>query len=170
MFLSREIDIKLYKIYTKTYKCKMLYEIRSIKQIKFNKYTINLKMTISQRSLRNSGLILLLFEFNNFSFLIDIINEIIYAPWTCHQNSNQWQFSIIVTCPFCVTWRPIYWTSIGESSCHVIRPNILHRYVFVQIWHSFILSSRDWNIRYVLSVSITPEIFIFPFIFPLQSP
>ena len=66
MFLSREIDIKLYKIYTKTYKCKMLYEIRSIKQIKFNKYATNLKMTISQRSLRNSGLLLFLFEFNNF--------------------------------------------------------------------------------------------------------
>jgi len=70
MFLSREIDIKLYKIYTKTYKCKMLYKIRSIKQIKFNKHAINLKMTIShsQRSLRNSGLLLLLFEFNIFSF------------------------------------------------------------------------------------------------------
>ena len=46
----------------------------------------------------NSSLPLLLFEFNNFSVLIDIIDNIIYASGTCHQNSNQWQCSIIVTC------------------------------------------------------------------------
>ena len=74
------------------------YKIRSIKQIIYNKYATNLKTRISQRSLRNSSLLLLLFEFNNFSFLIDIIDNIIYASGTCHQNSNEWQCSIIVTC------------------------------------------------------------------------
>ena len=31
-------------------------------------------------------------------FLTDIIDNIIYASGSCHQNSNQWQCSIIVTC------------------------------------------------------------------------
>ena len=84
MFLSREIDIKRFKNYTKTYICKILHKIRSIKQIILNKYATNLKTTISQRSLRNSNLLLLLFEFNNFSFLLDIIDNIIYMSglWT----------------------------------------------------------------------------------------
>ena len=47
----------------------------SIKQIQFNKYATNLKKKIFQRSLRNSILLLLLFEFNNFSFKIDIIDN-----------------------------------------------------------------------------------------------
>ena len=79
------------------YICKILYKNCCIKQITFNKYAINLKTTIFQRSLRNSSLLLLLFEFNSFSFLIDIIDNIFYA-FTCHQNSNQWQCSNIVTC------------------------------------------------------------------------
>ncbi len=37
MFLSPEIDIKLSQSYTKTYICKILYKIRSIKQVIFNK-------------------------------------------------------------------------------------------------------------------------------------
>ena len=98
MFLSWEIYIKLSENYTKTYICKILFKIGNIKQIIFNKYASNLKITISQRSLRNSSLLLLLFEFNNFSFLIDIIDNILYASGTCHQNSNQWQCSIMVTC------------------------------------------------------------------------
>ena len=98
MFLSKEIDIKLCQTYTETYICKILYKICRIKQIIFNKYATNLKTTKSQRSLRNSSLLLLLFEFNNFSFLIDIIVNIIYASRTCHQNSNQCQCNIIVRC------------------------------------------------------------------------
>ena len=74
-----------------------MYKIRSIKQIIFNKYATNLKTMISQRSLRNSSLLLLLFKFIKFSFLIDINDNIIYASGTCHQNSNHWQCSIIVT-------------------------------------------------------------------------
>ena len=72
---------------------------------------------------------LLLFEFNNFSFLIGIIDNIMYASGTCHQNSNQWQCSIIVTC-----LRLYHETSIlpiGESSGHVIRTFILHIYILV---------------------------------------
>ena len=45
----------------------------------------------------------IIFELNNFSFLIDIIDNIIYASGTCHQNSNQWQCSIIVTCLVYIT-------------------------------------------------------------------
>ena len=43
MLLSQEINIKLYQNYTKTYICKISYEIRSIRQIIFNKYATNLK-------------------------------------------------------------------------------------------------------------------------------
>ena len=96
--LSREIDIKLCQNYTKTYLCKILYKIRNIKQIIFNKYATNLKTTISQRSLRNSGVFLLLFVFNNFLILIDIIDKIIYTSGPFHQHPNQRQCSIIVTC------------------------------------------------------------------------
>ena len=95
IFLSREIDIKLCQIYKKISIYKIVYKNIRFKQIIFSKY---LKTTISQRSLSNLGLLLLLFEFNNFSFLIDIIDNIIYTSGSCHQNSNQWQCSIIVTC------------------------------------------------------------------------
>ena len=50
MFLSQKIDVKLGQNYTKTYKCKILCKIRSIKQIIFNKYPTNLKTTISKKS------------------------------------------------------------------------------------------------------------------------
>ena len=98
IFLSREIAIKRCQYYTKAYICHILYKSCSIKQIIFNKYATNLITTMSQRSLRISGLLLLLFEFNNFLLLIEIIDKIIYASGTCHQNSNQWQCRIIVTC------------------------------------------------------------------------
>ena len=54
----------------------MLYTNSRFKRIIFSKYTTNLKKTISQRSLSDLGLLLLLFELNNFSFLIDIIDNI----------------------------------------------------------------------------------------------
>ena len=38
MFLSREIDLKLCQIYSKTYVCKIWYKILSCKQIIFSKY------------------------------------------------------------------------------------------------------------------------------------
>ena len=97
MFLSPEIDIKLCQHYTKMYICKILYKIHSIEQIIFNKYAANLKTTVSQRTLRNSSLLLflfifsnlsflnsnlllLLFEFNNLSFLIDILIILFMLP------------------------------------------------------------------------------------------
>ena len=43
MFLSREIDIKLCKNYTKSYIYQISYKIRSIKQTIFNNYATNLK-------------------------------------------------------------------------------------------------------------------------------
>ena len=46
----------------------MLYKNRRFKKIIFSIYATSLKTTISQRSLKNLGLRLLLFEFNNFSY------------------------------------------------------------------------------------------------------
>ena len=118
MFLSRDIDIKLCQNYAKTFICNnIVYKICNIKQIIFNKYATNLKTTISQRSLRNSSLLLLLFELNNFSFLINIIDNIIYASGTCHHNSNQWQCSIIVTC------LHLYQIAISQAATSQVCPS-----------------------------------------------
>ena len=131
----------------------------------------NLKTTISHRSLRNSGLLLLLFEFNNFSFLINIIDNIIYTSGSCHQNPNQWQFSIIVICLclYHVTsilhcyWRE-FWSRDTEVYLRYIRFDI--------ILTQFMSISQNRNIRSYGSQS-TPEILRFQpihlFIFPLQS-
>jgi len=54
MFLSREIDKKLYQIFTKIHIYAIVYKIRSIKQIIFNKYETNLKTTIFHKNLRIS--------------------------------------------------------------------------------------------------------------------
>jgi len=136
-----------------------------------NKYSTNLNTTIFQRSLRNSTLLLLLFELNNFSFLIDVIDNIIYPSGTCHQNSNQWQCSMIVKCLrlYHVTsildcpWRE-FWSRDMVVNLTFIRFGI--------ILHSFMSISRDKNIRFLRYRSIA-EIFRFqptsPFIFPLQS-
>jgi len=80
MFLYREIDVKRCQNYTKTCVCKILYKIRNIKQIIFNKYKTNLKTTISEKLWCAS----IIFEFNNFSILIDIIDNVIftYYVWT----------------------------------------------------------------------------------------
>ena len=97
MFLTREIDIKLCQIYTKTYIYEIWYKNLSFKQIIFSKYATKLKTMINQRSLSSLGLLLLLFEFNNFSFFIDIMDNIIYTPVSRDQNSHQWQCSILIT-------------------------------------------------------------------------
>ena len=87
MFLSREIYIKLYLIYTKIFIYKTLYKnSRLHKSYSANN---NLKTTISQRSLRNLGSLLLIFEFNNFSFMILFI-----YPY------------ILFICPYYVTRTP----------------------------------------------------------------
>ena len=70
----------------------ILYKVRSIKQIIFNKYATNLKIAISHRSLRISDLFLLkLFNFH-FAFLIDIIANIItyslYSPYYVTRTST----------------------------------------------------------------------------------
>ena len=79
-------------------------------------------------------MLLLLFEFNNFSFLIDIDN-IIYTSGTCHQNSNQWQCSIIVTCLHLYHIASVC-IIIGESSGHMIRTYILQSYIYT-FWYNF---------------------------------
>ena len=80
MFLSREIEIKLCEIYTKIYIYTILYKNSRFKRIIFSKYITNLETTISPRSLRNLGLFLFLFEFNNFSFFLDIIDNCMAPP------------------------------------------------------------------------------------------
>ena len=69
----------------------MLYKSCSIKQIIFSKYANNLKTTISQRSLSNLGLRIILFKFNNISILIDIIYNTIITSLSRDQNSHQWR-------------------------------------------------------------------------------
>ena len=93
MFLSQEIDIKLCQIDTKIYIYKMLHKNSRFKRIILSKYTTNLKTKISQRSLRNLSLLLLLLEFNQFSFLIDTINNIINMSVSRDQNSHQYVIS-----------------------------------------------------------------------------
>ena len=97
MFMSREINIKLCQIYTKIYIYKILYKNSRFQRIIISKYTTNLKTTLSQRSLRDLGLHLLLFENNIFSFIKDIIDNIICTSVSRDQNFHQWQLSILVT-------------------------------------------------------------------------
>ena len=74
-----------------------------------------------------------LFEFNNFSFLIDIIDNVIFTSGSCHKNSNQWQFSIIVTCvSFFIMW-PVYCTAI-EGVLVTCYEHISNIYPF---WYDF---------------------------------
>ena len=79
---------KMGQIYTKIGVYQNFYKNSRFKQIIFSKYATNLKTTISQRSLSNLGLLLLLFEFNNFSFLIDIIDNIIITSVSRDQSSG----------------------------------------------------------------------------------
>ena len=67
-------------------------------KIIFSKYSTNLKTTISQKIVKNSGLLLFLFDFKNFSFLIHIIDNIIDMSVSSDRNSHQWRCSIIVMC------------------------------------------------------------------------
>ena len=85
-----KIDIKLWQIYTNIYIYIILYTNSRFKRIIFRKYTTNLKITISHRSLINIGLLVLLFKFN-FSFLMDVIENIINTSVSCEQNSHHYR-------------------------------------------------------------------------------
>ena len=80
-----EIDMKLCQVFTKIHIYPILYKSCSIKQIIYSKYATNLKMTISHRSLRISGLLLSQFFILHFAFSIDVIDNIItyslYSPY-----------------------------------------------------------------------------------------
>jgi len=91
MLLSGEIHI--YAI---------LYKSCSIKQIIFNKYA-----TISHGGVWETQVCSYYYlNLITFSFLIDIIDNIIYASGTCHQNSNQWQYFCHVS------------PSVSRDHCH----------------------------------------------------
>jgi len=85
MFLFREIDLKLCQNYTKTYICKILYKIRNIKHILLKKI---LNQSENYDIPEESGLLLLLFEFNNFLILTDIIDIIILFIHPDHVTST----------------------------------------------------------------------------------
>ena len=120
--------------------------------------------------MRNSSLLILLFKFNNFLFVIDIIDNIIYASETCHQNSNHWQCSVIVMCLrlYPVTrilhchWRD-FWSLNTNQYLTYIRFGII---ILTQFYVNF---SRYMFYMY----HSTPEILMFqpipPLLFPLQS-
>ena len=147
-----------------------MYKICRIKR----SFSTNLKTRISQRSLRNSSLLLLLFEFNNFSFLIDIDN-IIYTSGTCHHNSNQRQCSINVTClpsalrhqytalsleGVLVTWYKrisyihMFWYNFVTVLCKFVEIGTLLRCIIV------LFNAEDSQVS---------SLYIAPFIFYLQS-
>ena len=69
------MDIKRCQISTKIYIYKNEYKNCRFKHIIFSKYAINLNDDTPEEP-ENLGLLLLLFEFNNFKFLIDIIDKI----------------------------------------------------------------------------------------------
>ena len=71
--VSRNLYKTVSKFYQNLYTCKIWYKLLIFKQIIFSKYATNLKTAISPRSLKNSGLLLLLFEFNNFQYIELII-------------------------------------------------------------------------------------------------
>ena len=100
----------------------------------FSKYATNLKTTISQRSLSNLGLLILLFKFNNFSFLIDIIDNIItYSPLVRITSTELQPMSVQYTghvFSVCITWQR-YWTAIGWSSDHVIQTYPLYYQIYL---------------------------------------
>ena len=83
---------KTVSMLNQNYTYEIWYSNLSFKQIIFSKYATNLKTTITQRSLNNLGLLLVL-EFNTFSFLLDIIDTSVLRE----QNFQQWQCSIMVT-------------------------------------------------------------------------
>jgi len=97
--------VNLSKLYQNVSICKILY-----KNIIFNKYATYLKTTISQKSLRNSIVLLVLIDFNNFFYiLIDKMDNIIYSSGPCHQHSQP----------------------MAVQTSHVIRTYILHINVLV---------------------------------------
>ena len=84
-------------------------------------YSTNTQTTIFQRSLKNSGLLLLLFEFNNFSFLIDIIENISNTSESRDQNSHYNGSAVALShVSVCITWL-VYCTAIGWISGDLIR-------------------------------------------------
>ena len=85
--------LKCCKRNTKTY----IYEICYNNQGIFSKYETNLKTMILQRSLKSLGLLLSLFEFNNFSSLIDIIDKIIDTHYQNTPMAVQYHCHVIQT-------------------------------------------------------------------------
>ena len=139
---------------TKTYICKYLYNIRNIKQIIYNKYATNLKTTISPKSLRNSGVLLLLFEFNNFT------------SGPCNQHSNQWQCNIIVTCLRLYHVTSVLHCHWREFWCCGTDVNLTYIHFGTILTKFYVIFSRQEHQIDVLKVTFNSEILRFqPFHF-----
>ena len=88
--------VKTQFLYTKMYIYKIVYKNCRFKQIIFYKYVTNLKSMISQRSLKYLGLLLLLFEFNNFHLQKKWSIIIFIRPYHMTRTPTKWQCSILV--------------------------------------------------------------------------
>ena len=98
MFLFWEIDMKLCKDFTKTYKCKILYKIRIVLNRSYSTNTQPFWKRRYHRGARETHVCSYYYlNLIIFHFFKDIIDNTIYASGTCHQNSNQLQRSIIAT-------------------------------------------------------------------------
>ena len=75
MFLSREIVIKLCKNYTKKYICQIFTRFLVLNRYCWTNTQPIWKRRFPKRDWESQGL-LLLFEFHNFSFLLDIIGNV----------------------------------------------------------------------------------------------
>ena len=170
MFLSREIDIKLCKNDTKKYICKILYKSYSINR----SYSTNTQPIWKRgytRGARNSGLLLF---YLNLIILIDIIDNIIYTSGPCHQHSNQWQCSIVVTCLRTVSCDQ--YTALSLEGILVTWYG--HIYYMYTFWYNFdtVLyqflktgTSHKCLLCIVQVLRFSGVSIYTPFIFPLQS-
>ena len=134
------------------------------------------KRQFPRRSLRNSGLHLLLLEFNNFSFLIDLTDKFIYTSWSWDQNSNQWHCSIIVKCLRLYQVTSIlhcYWREFWSRDTDVYLTYMSFSIILTQFYVNFSRQEHHINgyagFDQLLRFSGLVLYPLTPFIFPLQS-
>ena len=129
----------------------MLYKNSRFKRIIFSENTTNLKTTISQRSLRNLGLLLLLLKFNNFSFLLDIklhIYNIINT--SCHVTRTP------TNCSAIWLWRDSV-TTAAFAVLNMIYLNLLFLYNIFRCRKFIIIVAHIWGEFYFVMVSAYKE-------------
>ena len=105
---------------------------------------------------------------------LDIIDRIIYTPGSCHQNSNQWQYNIIVMCLSLYHVTGIlyrHWREFWSRDTDVYLTYIRFGITLTQFYVNSSRQERQIDVLYMYRS--TPENLRFhpipPFIFPLQS-